>query len=260
MQSKHKDFFTRYIRHMELRNFGETAQNKLIETHVAIIGVGGLGSPASLYLSAAGIGHLTLVDDDEISISNLQRQIIFSSDEQDKKKVDIAQSRLLKINPNIQTDTHSTRLNKENIDKILSTVDVILDCTDNFETRYLLNEYAILNSKTLISGSAGFYDGQIMVIKRDFPCYQCLYPEMPNASQVPSCLESAVLGPVVGVIGSLMAVEAIKEISNLGESLAGRILTYSSLSTAWQKLDLPINTDSRCTLCKECKKYANHMA
>jgi adenylyltransferase/sulfurtransferase len=260
MQNKHKDFFTRYSRHIELRDFGEISQNKLIEAHVAIIGIGGLGSPASLYLSAAGIGHLTLVDDDEISISNLQRQILFSSDEKDKKKVDIASSRLLKINPNIQVDTYSIRLNTENIDKILSTASIILDCTDNFETRYLLNEYAILNSKILISGSVGFYDGQIMIIKEGFPCYQCLYPEIPNAAQVPSCVESAVLGPVVGVIGSLMATEAIKEISKLGQSLAGKILTYSSLTTTWQKLDLQIDTDSRCNLCKECKQYANPMA
>jgi adenylyltransferase/sulfurtransferase len=178
----------------------------------------------------------------------------------DKKKVDIASSRLLKINPNIQVDTYSIRLNTENIDKILSTASIILDCTDNFETRYLLNEYTILNSKILISGSAGFYDGQIMIIKEGFPCYQCLYPEIPNAVQVPSCVESAVLGPVVGVIGSLMATEAIKEISKLGQSLAGKILTYSSLTTTWQKLDFQIDTDSRCNLCKECKQYANPMA
>ena len=209
MQNKHKDFLTRYIRHIELRNFGDVGQNKLIEARVAIVGVGGLGNPASLYLSAAGIGHITLIDDDAISISNLQRQIIFSDDDKNRKKVDVAQSHLLKINPNVQIEIHATRLNKDNIHNILSSSSVILDCTDNFETRYLLNEYAVTNSKTLISGSAGFYDGQVMVVKTGFPCYQCLYPEMPSPMQVPSCVESAVLGPVVGVIGSLMATECL---------------------------------------------------
>ena len=249
MQNRPKDFYTRYQRHIELNGFGEYGQDALLSARIAIVGVGGLGSPVALYLAAAGIGEIHLFDDDSVSTTNLQRQILFEAADVGKHKVVLAADALRRLNPEIKIIEHLMRISPETIETAFEPVDIIIDGSDNFSTRYLLNHYTQKNGKTLISGAVSFFDAQISVFKSGGPCYECLYPVEPNPMQAPSCSESAVLGPMVGVIGSMMAVEAIKEIANLGQSLAGRVLLYSSLTSSWQTIEFSANPE-----CRTCQK------
>ena len=238
----------RYQRNIDLPNFGMEGQKSLTDAKVCIIGAGGLGCPVALYLAAAGVGHLTLIDDDEISITNLQRQILYSSSEIGEPKTVAAQKRLYDLNPKINISTVETRLTEANSKDILQNHTLVADCSDNYDTRYLVNKITRELNIVLVSGAVVHYDGQVFVFKENFPCYSCLFPTAPDQVTAPVCSEAGVLGPVVGVIGTLMGVEIIKEICSLGKSLAGSFLAYSALNSELQKFEFSSRSD--CTICK----------
>ena len=246
-------FHTRYEKHIELENFGEEGQKKIQNAVVAIVGMGGLGCPASLFLAAAGFGRIILIDDDEVSISNLQRQILFSQQEVGHSKISCANKRLSEFNPDPRIITHEVRVNENNIEQLLADAGMVLDCSDNFDTRYLLNEYCVKRKKILISGAVNLFDGQVYLIKNTstLPCYKCLFPNRDETNKMLSCVDSPVFGPLVGIIGTMMAGEAIKEIVGIGPSLAGSFLSYSNLRG---KLDyISFQKDSDCDVCnKKC--------
>lgn len=247
MADKNYRFFQRYSRHIELMGFGEEGQLKLKESNVAIIGCGGLGSPVMLYLAACGVGHLTIIDDDTVDVSNLQRQVIFGEGDIGHLKCLAAAKHLEEFNSDIQITSHATRLTPENANEILKNCHVLVDCSDNFATRYLLNQIALIENKTLISGAVTYYDGQVFLVKKDKPCYRCLFPVQPSISQAPTCVESAVLGPMVGIIGCMMATEIVKELTGIGESLAGHFLAYNSLMSSMDKIAFQKQED-----CQDC--------
>lgn len=224
----------RYQRHIDLPHFGMEGQSKLADAKICIIGAGGLGCPVALYLAAAGIGHLTIIDDDEVSITNLQRQILYSPAEVGEPKVLIAQKHLHALNPKIDVTALQMRLTAQNCKAALEGHTLVIDCSDNYDTRYLINAVTKELGITLVSGAIVHYDGQVFVFKKDSPCYACLFPTAPDQVTAPVCSEAGVLGPAVGVIGSLMGVEAIKEICGLGVSLAGSVLSYSALKSDFQ--------------------------
>lgn len=237
----------RYQRNIDLHNFGMEGQASLTAAKVCIIGAGGLGCPVALYLAAAGVGNITLIDNDEVSITNLQRQVLYSSDEVGEFKVDAGQKRLAALNPKIKITAINDRLTEENYKDLLKGYSIIVDCSDNYETRYLTNRIARQLNITLISGAVVHYDGQVFTFKENAPCYACLFPTSPDSVTAPVCSEAGVLGPVVGVIGTLMGVEVIKEICNIGVSLAGSFLSYSALNSEFQKFKFPIKPD--CLIC-----------
>lgn len=247
--NKQKFSTYRYQRNIDLPKFGEEGQEKLTDAKICIIGAGGLGCPVALYLAAAGVGHLTLVDDDEVSITNLQRQILYSSSELGQKKTLMAEKRLLALNPKLQISLHDTRLTRENSKNILSGHTIVVDCSDNYDTRYLVNKTTQMLGITLISGAVVHYDGQVFVFKENSPCYACLFPTPPTEVVAPVCSEAGVLGSVVGVIGTLMSTEIIKEICEIGESLAGSFLSYSALNSEIQKFQF--TRRSECPICSE---------
>ena len=240
---------SKYERHLDLPGFGDKGQEKLRDSRVCIVGVGGLGSPVALYLAAAGVGEITLIDDDVVSKSNLQRQILFKEAQIGRSKLLSAQASLYETNSETKINLFECRLNEQNAVHALNQGDIIIDCTDNFDTRYLINRIAMRSSKTLVSGSVIYFDGQVAVFKKGKGCYSCLYPVQPQAIEAPTCTESAVLGPIVGVIGTLMSVEVIKELTGIGQSLAGSFLSYSGLESEIIKVRYPIN--SCCSVCSE---------
>jgi len=240
-------FDVRYERHIELREIGASGQKKLKQSNILIVGAGGLGCPVALYLTAAGIGKITIVDDDKISLTNLQRQILYKTQDCGKPKASRAATYLDELNPEIKIIAHTAHLDEKSAPDLIQGHDLVIDCTDNFETRYLLNRLCVSLKKTLISGSVIYFDGQVCVFKDGSPCYQCLYPHSPNPQQAPTCTESAVLGPLPGVIGTIMAAEAIKELLSIGESLAGYVLSYSALHSDFRKIS--IEKRKNCTVC-----------
>jgi adenylyltransferase/sulfurtransferase len=239
----------RYSRHIILPEVGGKGQMKLARARILIIGAGGLGSPAALYLAAAGIGTIGLVDGDVVDLSNLQRQILHSTDSIGKSKVESGRAMLNALNPDVTVNPYPTNLAADNIMEILTEYDVVLDGSDNFTTRYLVNDACFFAGKPLISGSIFRFEGQLTTLKpKDgFPCYRCLYAEPPPAGLVPNCQEAGVLGVLAGTIGVLQAVEAIKEIVGIGISLAGSILMYDALEMTFRKTRVP--NDPACALC-----------
>jgi adenylyltransferase/sulfurtransferase len=238
----------RYSRQIMLPQIGIAGQERLRAAHTLIVGLGGLGAPAALYLAAAGVGHLTLADGDVVDLPNLQRQIIHHSDDIGRAKVESARERLLAINPEASVHTLAARLDADALAAAVHDVGVVLDCTDNFATRFALNAACVRARKPLISGAAIRMEGQLSVFdarRSDSPCYRCLYPEGPELAE--SCSETGVLAPLVGVIGSLQAVEAIKLITGIGKSLVGRLLLFDALHLEWRELRLP--KDPRCPVC-----------
>lgn len=220
----------RYSRHLLLPEIGEAGQERLKGGKVLIVGAGGLGSPAATYLAAAGVGTIGLVDFDRVDATNLQRQILYGTSSVGRPKLEAARERLADINDEIQVNLHSGHLSSENALEILSAYDIVLDGTDNFPTRYLVNDACILLGKPNVYGSVYRFDGQASVFGMpDGPCYRCLHPEPPPAHLVPSCAEGGVLGVLPGVIGTIQAVEAIKLVAGIGESLAGRLLLFDAL-------------------------------
>jgi molybdopterin/thiamine biosynthesis adenylyltransferase len=239
----------RYSRHIILAEVGGKGQKKLSRAKVLIIGAGGLGSPAALYLAAAGVGTLGLMDGDVVDLSNLQRQILHSTATVGAPKVESGRRMLAALNPEITIKTYEGNVTAENIMGFLPDYDLILDGSDNFSTRFLVNDACFFARKTLISGSIFRFEGQLTTIKphEGFPCYRCLYPEPPPAGLVPNCQEAGVLGVLAGTIGVLQAAEAIKEILGIGETLADRLLIYDALEMKFRKVSRP--RDPACRLC-----------
>jgi molybdopterin-synthase adenylyltransferase len=235
----------RYARHIMLKEIGGPGQQRLKAATVAIVGVGGLGSPAALYLAAAGVGRLRLIDDDDVSLSNLQRQIAFTSDDVDVPKVVSASEAIAALNSNVDLDPRRERLSADNAIELLSGADVVLDGSDDFETRFAVNQACRALGVTLVSGAVGRWHGQVSTFKGGGPCYRCLVPEAPPDAE--TCAQVGIVGALTGVIGSIMALEAIKEIADAGETLAGRLLLYDGLSATARTTLLP--RDPNCPVC-----------
>jgi sulfur-carrier protein adenylyltransferase/sulfurtransferase len=240
----------RYARHITLPEVGWEGQQKLRAASVAIVGAGGLGSPIGLYLAAAGIGTLGLIDFDVVDLSNLQRQVMYGTSDIGVLKAEAAERRLRDVNPHVHIDVHRERLTRHNALDILRPYDVVIDGTDNFPTRYLVNDSCVLLGKPYVYGSILRFEGQVSVFDaRRGPCYRCLFREPPPPGLVPSCAEGGVLGVLPGIIGSLQALEAIKIIVGKGEDLAGRLVLFDALSFRWRELRLRKNPD--CPVCGE---------
>jgi len=238
----------RYSRHTMLPEVGTAGQLKLLAAKVLCIGAGGLGSPSSMYLAAAGIGTLGMIDDDIVDASNLQRQILHGTDRVGVAKVESAETTLRALNPDVKVDKHRTRITSDNALALIAPYDVVIDGADNFATRYLVNDVALRLGKPVIHASIFRFEGQITVFPgHGSPCYRCLYPQPPPAEEAPSCAEAGVLGVLPGIMGVLQATEAIKLILGLGETLAGRLLTYDALKTRFRELKL--RRDPRCPTC-----------
>jgi sulfur-carrier protein adenylyltransferase/sulfurtransferase len=240
---------TRYSRHLLIPEIGEEGQLKLLDARVLLIGAGGLGSPASLYLAAAGVGTLGIIDADIVDETNLQRQIAHSLDTLGTPKVDSAKRTINALNPDVDVVTYRERLTSENIDRILDDRwDLIVDGADNFPTRYLVNDASVWRGIPVVHGSIYRFEGQVTVFKpHEGPCYRCLFPEPPPPELAPSCSEGGVLGVLPGIIGSLQTNEAIKLAAGIGESLVGRLLLFDALSTEFNEVRIARNPD--CPVC-----------
>ncbi len=238
----------RYARHLVLREIGGPGQNKLKQARVLVIGAGGLGAPVLLYLAAAGVGTIGIVDDDKVSLSNLQRQVVHATPDVGMLKVDSAAAEVQRINPHVKVEKHAVRIAASNAVDFVSRYDVIADGSDNFTTRYLVSDACFLAQKILVTGAVGTFDGSLTTIRaheklaegKPNPTYRCLFPEPPPPGTVPACAEAGIIGALPGVIGSLMALEVIREIVGFGTGLAGRLLMvdsrdmrFETVSYAW---------------------------
>ena len=245
-----QDQRVRYHRHLLLPEVGETGQMRLLDSKVLLLGAGGLGSPAALYLAAAGVGSLGIIDMDVVDASNLQRQILHNLDRIGMRKVDSAKMTLSAMNPDLKVVTYDTRLGANNILDIIDGYDVIVDGTDNFPTRYLVNDAALVKRIPVVHGSIFRFEGQVTVFAPYVgPCYRCMIPEPPPAELAPSCAEAGVLGVLPGIVGSIQAVETIKLLLGLGEPLVGRLLTYDALDQSFRTFK--VRRDPQCPACGE---------
>ena len=243
----------RYARHTMLPEVGEAGQAKLLRAKVLLLGAGGLGSPSAYYLAAAGVGTLGLVDDDVVDASNLQRQILHNTTRIGVSKVESAQKTLTELNPDVRVVPHLARLTSENVLHIIKDYDVIVDGADNFPTRYLLNDAALMLRKPVVHASIFRFEGQLTTfLPYDGPCYRCLYPEPPPAGMAPSCNEAGVLGVLPGVVGVLQATEAVKILLGIGQTLSGRLLIYDALASRFRELKL--RRDPQCVVCSDPDK------
>jgi sulfur-carrier protein adenylyltransferase/sulfurtransferase len=242
---------SRYSRHLLIPEVGVEGQLKLLDSRVLLIGAGGLGSPAGLYLAAAGVGRLGIVDDDRVDASNLQRQIAHSTESLGEWKADSAKRTLEALNPDVEVVTYRERLTSENVDRILADGwDVIVDGADNFPTRYLVNDASVFHDIPVVHGSIYRFEGQVTVFTpREGPCYRCLFPQPPPPELAPSCAEGGVLGVLPGIIGSLQANEALKLALGIGDSLAGRLLLFDALAAEFSEVTL--RRDPGCPVCGE---------
>jgi len=239
----------RYSRQIILKKIGIIGQKKLLKSSVLIIGAGGLGSPIALYLTALGIGKIGIVDKDNVEISNLARQIIFSTNDIKEKKSIVAIKKLKKINPKLKFKSFNEKLKKKNINKIAKDFDIIVDGSDNFITRFLVNTYCLKNKKILISGAISKFDGQVYTFnfsKKKTPCLRCFIPSMPNNPDIDNCEYEGVLGTIAGIIGTIQANEVVKEILGIGESLCGYILIIDGLKLTFRKVKLNKRTNCYC--------------
>lgn len=246
-----EDQLHRYARHIVLPEVGGAGQARLLQARVLVVGAGGLGAPLLLYLAAAGVGTIGVVDDDEIDLSNLQRQVIHTTDRVGRPKVESARESVRGVNPEIDLVAHPERLTAANAAALVRGYDIVADGSDNFETRFLVNDACHLAERTLVSAAVLRFEGQVATFRsgrgKGEPCYRCLYREAPREGLVPSCAEGGVLGAVAGAAGSLQAVEVLKEIMDIGDSLAGSLLVYDALATSIRKMKLP--RDPACPLC-----------
>jgi molybdopterin/thiamine biosynthesis adenylyltransferase/rhodanese-related sulfurtransferase len=240
---------TRYSRHLLIPEIGEEGQLKLLDSRILLIGAGGLGSPASLYLAAAGIGRLGIIDADIVDETNLQRQIAHSLDTLGTPKVDSAKRSIEKLNPDVEVVTYRERLTSENIDRILDDGwDLVVDGADNFPTRYLVNDASVWRGIPVVHGSIYRFEGQVTVFKpHEGPCYRCLFPEPPPPELAPSCAEGGVLGVLPGIVGSLQTNEAIKLAAGIGDPLVGRLLLFDALATEFNEVKIERRAD--CPVC-----------
>jgi thiazole biosynthesis adenylyltransferase ThiF len=238
----------RYSRQIILPEVGGTGQEKILGAKVLSIGTGGLGSPVSMYLAAAGVGYLGVVDYDKVDESNLQRQILYYTEDVGKSKAQTAAKRLGQINPGIEIKCHDTRITAENVNEIIKDYDIIIDGSDNFPTRYLINDACYFLNKPLVHGAILRFEGRVMTIKPDeSACYRCLFPEPPPEGFMPNCSQAGIIGAVAGVIGSLMAAEAIKLILNKGKALTNRMLAVDVLEGKIK--EYKVHKDDNCMLC-----------
>ncbi len=238
----------RYQRHLLLPEVGEAGQQRLLEKSVLLLGAGGLGSPAALYLAAAGVGHIGIIDMDEVDASNLQRQVLHNVERIGQRKVDSAKKTISLLNPDVEVTTYDMRLGADNVLDIIDGYDVIVDGMDNFPTRYLVNDAALLKRIPVVHGSIFRFEGQVTVFNPYVgPCYRCFVPEPPPAELAPSCAEAGVLGVLPGIIGSIQAMEAIKLLLDLGDPLVGRLLAYDSLEETFRTFKM--RRDPSCPAC-----------
>lgn len=238
----------RYSRHLALREIGVEGQQKLKAARVLLVGAGGLGSPAALYLAASGVGTIGVIDNDRVDVSNLQRQVLYDTQSVGRSKAEAAKERLLALNPEIELVSHTVELRAANVREIFASYDVILDGTDRFNTRYLSNDACVILRKTLVSAAIHRFEGQAMTYVPDqAPCYRCLFPEPPADGLVPNCAEAGVLGVLPGVMGTIQATEAIKVIVGVGEPLLGRLLTYDALAMRFGEFRFTRRPD--CAVC-----------
>ena len=243
--------FHRYARHLILDEVGEEGQEKLLESRVLVVGAGGLGAPLLMYLAAAGVGTLGIVDDDEVDLTNLQRQIVHATGSVGRRKTESAKETIAALNPGIDVVTHDMRLDADNAAEIIAGYDLVADGSDNFDTRYLLNELCYQAGIPLVAAAMLRFEGQLFTFRRDddapTACYRCIFPEAPPEDLVPRCEEAGILGALAGVMGTLQTTEVLKELLGLGESLAGRMLIYDALNTGFHTINVPRNPD--CALC-----------
>lgn len=243
----------RYSRHIILPEVGAEGQSKLLESKVFMIGAGGLGSPVAYYLAAAGVGTIGIADADAVDLSNLQRQIIHNQDRIGMPKVESARETMQALNPDVTVKTYNHFVTADNIREIIRDYDLVIDGCDNFPTRFLVNDACFFEKKPLVSGAMFRFEGQVATFKphedAEGPCYRCLYPEPPPAGLVPSCSEAGIMGALAGAVGTIQAVEAIKELLGIGDSLSGRLMTFDALRMEWKKLRL--HRDPACPLCGE---------
>src|SRR4051812_27416057 len=243
-----REELVRYSRHLILPDVGLEGQRRIKAARVLLVGAGGLGSPAALYLAAAGVGTLGLVDFDVVDVTNLQRQVLHGTSAVGRSKLESARERIADLNPYVSVETHETRLTSENALGILGEYDIVVDGTDNFATRYLTNDACVLLGKPNVYGSIFRFEGQASVFATaDGPCYRCLFPNPPPPGSVPSCAEGGVLGVLPGIVGSIQATETLKLILGAGESLAGRLLLIDTLSMRFHTVKVP--RDPECPAC-----------
>lgn len=243
------DELTRYARHIVLHEIGGPGQQRLKAARILIVGAGGLGSPAIQYLAAAGAGTIVVADDDTVSLSNLQRQVLHSTEDVGMSKVESAARAVARINPHVVLEAHSVRLTDATADGLIAGADVVLDGSDNFDTRYLINRIAADARVPLVMGALGRWEGQVSVFRpwQGGPCYQCVFPERPAPGLVPTCAEAGVLGALAGVIGAMQAAEAVKLITGAGELLDGRLMLYDALGAESRTIRLSKAPD--CPVC-----------
>ena len=247
-----RDELERYARHIVLRDVGGPGQAKLKAARVLVVGAGGLGAPVLMYLAAAGVGTIGIVDDDVVSLSNLQRQVIFGTDNIGERKVDGAEAAVARLNPHVAVDTHMTRIDASNALDLISRYDIVADGSDNFATRYLVADACYFAKKPLITAALGAFDGSLTTIRAHErrtdgtrnPTYRCLFPEPPPPGSIPACAEAGVLGALPGVLGSLMALEVIREIVGFGENLVGRLLMIDARAMRFETLDYAWDKDN----------------
>ncbi|MCW8956774.1 MAG: molybdopterin-synthase adenylyltransferase MoeB [Gammaproteobacteria bacterium] len=242
------DQLLRYSRQILLPQFDIQGQQKLLDAHVLIIGLGGLGSPVAMYLAAAGVGELTLVDHDQVELSNLQRQILHRTENLQQSKVDSARDNLLALNPDITIHGINHKLDEQELEQQISQVDLIIDATDNFDTRFAINRACVKFHKPLVSGAAIRMEGQVSVFdmrQADSPCYRCLYSD--QGDEQATCSENGVLAPMVGIIGSIQAMEALKLLAGVGTPLTGQLLINDSFHQEWRRMKL--RKDPECPVC-----------
>jgi molybdopterin/thiamine biosynthesis adenylyltransferase len=243
--------FQRYARHLILDEVGEEGQIRLLSSRVLVIGAGGLGSPLLLYIAAAGVGTIGITDADRVDLTNLQRQIVHATDRIDALKVDSAREALAAINPGVRVETHPLRLGPENAESVIQAYDIVVDGSDNFETRYLLTDLCYRLAKPLVAAALSPFEGQISTFRpylgAGHPCYRCLFRDPPPPDLVPRCETAGILGAVAGVLGTLQAVEVLKELLQLGDSLDGRLLLYDALRARFHTIR--IAKDLECPTC-----------
>ncbi len=247
------DQLERYARHIILREIGGAGQQALLRARVLVVGGGGLGSPLIYYLAAAGVGTIGVVDDDVVGLSNLQRQILHRTADIDTPKVDSAARAVAALNPDIRLVPHRERLTQANARALIGSYDIVADGSDNFDTRFLLNDVCFALGRTLVSGAILRFDGQLSTFKAHLgaghPCYRCLFPAPPPPEMIPNCAEGGVLGALAGTIGALQATEVVKEILGLGRSLSGRLVMHDALEMTFRTISVPKDPD--CPLCGE---------
>ena len=250
----------RYNRHLILEGIGQQGQQRLLQSRVLLVGAGGLGSPIALYLAAAGVGTIGIVDGDVVSLTNLQRQVIHTTPDIGKPKVDSAAEKLKAINPDVSIEKHELFLSEDNALDLIRPYDFVIDGSDNFATKYLVNDACVMLEKSFCIGGISKYAGQVMTHHPGTACYRCLFPEPPNISDVETCAMVGVLGSIAGMLGTVQATVAIKCLAGVGEPLYNTLLTFDALTMNWQRLDFAKNDD--CPLCgkqpsiTQLKEYA----